>query len=184
MRKADAVEVVLHDDHVMTFADQVVLAAHADDALALLDTPTVDERALLGAWRYQPNEVVLHWDESVMPRRAAAWASWNFCAEPGVGGDQPVSVSYHMNRLQRLQTRRQYYVTLNRRLPLDAAKVIDRTVLTHPVYDVPALDSQARLPELNGPGRVWFCGSYFGYGFHEDAVRSAVELAARFGIML
>ena len=183
VRQGDAVRVVLHDDRVMTF-DQVVLAAHADESFALLDAPTADERALLGAWRYQPNEVVLHWDDAVMPSRGAAWASWNFCAEPGVGGDQPVSVSYHMNRLQRLQTQRQYYVTLNRRLPLDPAKVIDRTVLTHPVYDVPALDSQARLPSLNGPGRVWFCGSYFGYGFHEDAVRSAVDLAKAFHIEL
>ena len=183
VRKEAAVEVVLHDGRVLSF-DQVVLAAHADESLAMLDAPTADERDLLGAWSYQPNEVVLHWDESVMPRRAAAWASWNFCAEPGVGGDQPVSVSYHMNRLQKLATARQYFVTLNRRLPLDPAKVIDRAVLTHPVFHLAALESQSRLPELNGTGRVWYCGSYFGYGFHEDAVRSAVELAARFGIPL
>lgn len=180
-RKPDGIEVIDAAGRTLPF-DHVVLATHADDALHLLETPTTHEAKHLGAWRYQDNQVVLHTDESVMPPPRRAWASWNFEREPGAGDGQPISVSYHMNRLQRLRTEREYFVTLNRRQPLKDRHVLDRTVLRHPLYSFEALSGQPALRKRNGEHRTWFCGSYFGYGFHEDAVRSAVEVARGLGV--
>jgi predicted NAD/FAD-binding protein len=158
--------------------DHVVIGAHADQALALLGDPDAEEQSLLGAWTYQPNEVVLHTWEQVMPKHRACWASWNFAREPGVSDDSPVSVTYWMNRLQNLETERQYFVTLNRAGELPDSEVINRTVLHHPQYDRAAMQTQEPLRKRNGTRNTWLVGSYFGYGFHEDAVRSAVEAAA------
>ena len=104
--------------------------------------------------------------------------------EPGADDTNPVSLSYHMNRLQRLQTQRQYFVTLNRRTPVREDAVIDRAVLTHPIYTAESLNSQPGLRALNGRRRTWYAGAYLGYGFHEDAVRSAVDVASHFGAAL
>ena len=164
--------------------DHVVIATHADEALALLADPSPEETRDLGAWRYNANEVVLHTDTGRLPRKRKLWASWNFIRSPGDARDRPVAVSYHMNRLQNLSARRDYIVTLNPGEPLPNETVIDRTVLTHPEYSFESLASQPRLRANNGRHNTWFCGSYFGYGFHEDAVRSAVEIAGAFGIRL
>jgi predicted NAD/FAD-binding protein len=161
--------------------DRVVLACHADEALALLADPTPEEQRLLGAWRYQPNEAVLHTDPSVMPRARRAWASWNFWRPGGEGDEDTVSITYHMNRLQQLQTRRPYFVSLNRRNSIPDDACLHRETFTHPVYTFDAINSQEGLKALNGRSRTFFCGSYFGNGFHEDAVRSAVEVAGHFG---
>jgi predicted NAD/FAD-binding protein len=161
--------------------DAVVLACHADEALALLQDPSPEEARLLGAWRYSRNRVVLHTDARVMPSRRAAWASWNVAQEPGAEEAHPVSLSYHMNRLQRLGAQRDYFVTLNRRGALDEAAVIDHAVLTHPVYTADSLASQPALRALSGTRHTAYAGAYLGYGFHEDAVRSAVEVARVFG---
>jgi predicted NAD/FAD-binding protein len=163
--------------------EAVVIAAHADEALALLSDPSADERRLLGAWTYQPNDVVLHTDASLMPRRRGAWASWNVARLAADAGPHPVSVTYHMNRLQRLETHRPVFVTLNRTPDIAPAAVIDRATLTHPVYTAASMATQPRLERLNG-GRTFFCGSYFGFGFHEDAVRSAVAVARQLGVEL
>ena len=160
------------------------MGTHANEALALLDDPSEQERHLLGAWTYQPNEVVLHTSPEVMPQTKAAWASWNFCREEEDQDERPVSVSYHMNRLQKLPASQPFFVSLNRIHELPASCVINRAVMYHPQYTFEALYSQPRLPSLNGQRNTWFCGSYFGYGFHEDAVRSAVEVAKGFGIAL
>ncbi len=162
--------------------DHVVIGAHADEALALLDDPDEEERALLGAWRYQNNEVVLHTATANLPPHRRLWSSWNFVRAPGQAEDRPVSVSYHMNRLQRLRTRRDYVVTLNPVEPIPPDEVIDRTSLTHPLYSFAALESQEGIARRNGARRTWFCGSYLGYGFHEDAVRSAVAVAHGLGV--
>ncbi len=162
--------------------DYAVLATHADQALRLLQDPSPEEQRLLSPWTYQPNTVVLHTDASVMPPRQRAWASWNVVREPAAGPDAPVSVSYHMNRLQRLQTTHPYFVTLNRSAPIPGEHIIDETVMTHPGYTPASMATQPELPSLNGKNRTWFCGSYFGYGFHEDAARSGVEAARSMGV--
>jgi predicted NAD/FAD-binding protein len=162
--------------------DAVVLATHADEALRLLHDPSPEEQRLLGGWRYENNRTVLHTDPSVMPPHPRAWASWNF-ADPG-DRQAPVSVSYDMNRLQRLQTRTRFFVTLNRAESIPEEAVLMETTDTHPTYTFRSMATQPELPGLNGKQATWFCGSYFGYGFHEDAVRAGMAVANDFGIAL
>lgn len=164
--------------------DGVVIAAHADEALGLLADPSDAERRLLGAWIYQANDTVLHTDATVMPPLRRIWSSWNYTREPGGDPAGPATVSYWMNRLQSLSTHMPLFVSLNRRTPLRTDRVILRTVYHHPTYSRDALAAQRELPGLNGTRRTWYCGSYFGYGFHEDAVRSGVHVARSFGINL
>lgn len=163
--------------------DRVFLAAHADESLALLEDPSPEERRLLGAWRYARNETVLHTDASILPPLRRAWASWNCLREPGAHGGggrgDRLAVTYDMNNLQGLRTQEQYCVTLNREI--DKSRIIRRFVYTHPMYTFDSVRSQEGLPSLNGKRFTYFCGSYFGYGFHEDAVRSAVSAAGELG---
>lgn len=161
--------------------DHVVIAAHADEALAMLADPSEAERELLGAWRYSHNRTLVHTDRAVMPRSPRAWASWNYRRSRDRGDGSPVAVSYHMNRLQGLRTTEQYFVTLNPVEPIDDSRVVAEIDFTHPVYDFPAVRSQARLPGLQGQRRTWFCGAYHGNGFHEDAVRSGAAIGEAFG---
>jgi len=152
--------------------DQVVIATHPDQALAMLADPSEAEREVLGAIPYQRNEAVLHTDASLMPRRRAAWASWNFhlTPEPGAG----TTVTYWMNHLQRLRSREQYFVTLNRTGEIDPAKVIRKISYDHPVYTKEGVAAQARHAEISNPARrTHYCGAYWGWGFHEDGVVSA-----------
>ena len=158
--------------------DAVVLATHADQTLRLLAEPTADEARLLGAWRYELNTTVLHTDTAVLPPVRRAWACWNFRRERGDQGERPVYVTYSMNLLQGLATRRHYLVTLNHPGTLDEEQVLARMDYHHPLFTEASMATQASLPSLNGVGRTWFCGSYFGYGFHEDAVRSAHQAVA------
>lgn len=160
----------------------VVIAAHADEALALLADPTPEEREILGAIRYTPNVAVLHDDPALMPRRRSVWASWNYIggtAEEDAG--RPLCVSYWMNNLQSLPTRRQLFVTLNPPRAPKPESVIRSFEYEHPLFDAAALAAQERLWELQGRRNTWFCGSYFGYGFHEDALQSGLAVAAQFG---
>ncbi|BCA79297.1 FAD-dependent oxidoreductase [Desulfuromonas sp. AOP6] len=182
-RRPEGVQVTLADGEVLSF-DHVVLAAHADQNLAMLKDPSLLETRLLSPWRYQKNHTVLHTDSSLLPRRRSAWAAWNFTRERETEQDRPVFVTYYMNRLQGLRTSRDYCVTLNRRDPFDPATVIAEMDYHHPLYDFDAMATQRELPDLNGKQRTFFCGSYFGYGFHEDAVRSGVAVAKSFGISL
>jgi predicted NAD/FAD-binding protein len=144
--------------------DEVVCAVHSDQALGMLDEPSPAERELLGAFPYQPNQAVLHTDASLMPRRRAAWASWNYhlTAEPAAG----TTLTYDMNRLQSLQTDRRYFVTLNRTEAIDPAKIIRVIDYAHPVYTVEGMAAQARWGEISGADRVHFCGAYWRWGFH------------------
>lgn len=166
------------------FFEHVVIAVHADDALRLLEDPTEEEARLLGPWEYQVNDTVLHTDTSVLPREPRAWSCWNYCREDGEGDLRPVSVSYSMNLLQGLKTVRHYCVSLNRHTPVREDTVIARMVYRHPSYTFASVKTQKELHRLNGVRNRWFCGSYFGYGFHEDAVRSAVEVGREFGVGL
>lgn len=164
--------------------DFVVLASHADESLKLLADPEEDEKRLLGAWEYIPNTAILHTDESAMPESRRAWASWNYILETPLHPDAPVSLTYHMNRLQRLNTQKQYFVSLNRHQRIPDQHVHKVIHYTHPKYTPQSLATQTALTGLNGLNRTFFCGSYFGYGFHEDAVKSAVAVAEMFGITL
>lgn len=162
--------------------DQVVLACHSDEALALLgDTATASERRLLGAIRYQPNHAVLHTDTALLPRNRRVWSSWNYMAGAGAPDSRPVSVSYLMNRLQPLPFEQPVVVSLNPFIEPDPARVIARIDYAHPLFDGPAIDAQARLPEIQGRERLWYCGAWTGYGFHEDGLASAVRVARHLG---
>ena len=182
-RRNGGVTLITHDGEAMDF-DHVVIGTHADEALELLMDPSEREQSLLSPWRYQPNEVVLHTSPTHLPPKRKLWASWNFMREPGQSDQRPVSVSYYMNRLQNLQTKHDYIVTLNPGVEIPEERIINRTTLTHPLYSFESMATQPELREHNGTQNTWFCGSYFGYGFHEDAVRSAVEVAEGFGIEL
>lgn len=183
MRHNGKVSVETRDGRVDLF-DRAVIAAHADEALDLLADPSAEEDRLLGAWSYERNHTLLHTDDSVMPPNRRAWASWNYTRERGARGENAVSVTYDMTRLQGLAGKARYFVTLNRRCPVAASKVVREMWYSHPVFTSSALSTQADLPKLNGARGTYFCGSYFGYGFHEDAVRSGVDVARAFGIEL
>ncbi|MDX1971844.1 MAG: FAD-dependent oxidoreductase [Candidatus Sumerlaeia bacterium] len=175
-------QVVLHyEDRPKEEFDRVVIATHADQALRLLSDPSEDEQRLLGAWKYTPNDTVLHSDSTVMPPHRRAWCSWNF-HQLGKSASPHLSMTYHMNTLQGLKTKLDYFVTLNREDAYRAGTVIRELHYTHPVYDFGSLATQEHLPTLNGNRCTYFAGSYFGYGFHEDGIRSAVQVARAFGI--
>lgn len=178
LRRDDGVEV--HSDReLLGRFDEVVLATHADQALAMIDSPSDDEGALLSAFGYQENIAWLHSDDSVMPRLRRIWASWNY--QGGHTGG-PASVSYWMNRLQQLPTDENVFVTLNPETAPDPDRTYARMVYDHPVFDERAVSAQRTMERIQGRDRLWFCGSYLGYGFHEDGLRSAVNVAAAFNI--
>lgn len=162
--------------------DRVVIATHADQALKLLEDPSDEELQLLGPWKYSVNETYLHTDTRWMPTSQRAWASWNFIREAGAGADATVTLTYHMNRLQDLETKNEYLVTLNPFKPIAEEKVIAHITYTHPTFTFASLETQQQLQGLNGLRNTAFCGSYFGYGFHEDAAHSGVKAAAALGV--
>jgi hypothetical protein len=162
--------------------DQLVLATHADQALAILGRDaSARERAVLGAFRYQANPAVVHCDPRLMPRRRALWASWNYLSAPDEAGGRALCVSYWMNRLQNLSTPRPIFVTLNPIAEPAPETVFLRTSYAHPQFDHAALRAQRALPELQGVNRTWFGGSYCGYGFHEDGLEAGFGIADALG---
>ena len=159
--------------------DQVVMAVHADQVLPLLAGASRAERKIFNAFEYQDNRVVLHSDPALMPKRRGVWAAWNYLSDEVVDGKARVSVSYWMNRLQRLSGDKDYFVSLN---PLTEPKdVIFETTYAHPVFTREAMQAQAGLAAIQGVDRIWFCGAWSGYGFHEDGLRSAVQVAQGLG---
>ena len=164
--------------------DQVVLATHTDTTLSLLESPTVEERAVLKAIPYQANIAVLHTDERLLPRRRAAWASWNFHAPKPELSDEPVSLTYLINKLQPVPFARPVMVTMN---PLEAPR--DETILQaieyhHPVFLEGSDEAKRRVGSLQGRARTWFCGAWTRYGFHEDGLLSAVNVARQMGVAI
>ncbi len=158
--------------------DRVFLACHGDQALRLLADATGAEREVLGAMRYQRNDVVLHTDTSVLPRRRLAWAAWNYHVRDQ--GSERVAVTYDMNRLQRLGTRTPLLVTLNETEAIDPSSILLRTSYEHPVFSRQAVAAQARHAEIDGHDRAYFCGAYWRHGFHEDGVVSALNALEHF----
>ena len=184
VRRDEAGPVVkLQDDSEESY-DRVVIATHADDAYRLLADPSPDETRLFSPWQYSNNHTILHTDISLLPPNRRAWASWNYLREEAVESRSPVTVTYDMNRLQHLHTEQHYCVTLNPVRPIPREFIVREMEYTHPMFTVEALNTQKSLPSLSGQRGTYFCGSYLGYGFHEDAVRSAVTVARQFGVDL
>lgn len=180
-RDEDGVEVLDASGGLDRF-DEVVFATHPDTTLQILGfEATLRERHVLGAICYQDNEAVLHRDPALMPRRRAVWSSWNYLADGRGQPDRskPVSLTYWMNRLQNLRTERPVFVTLN---PIrDPRGEVQRFGYVHPQFDRAALDAQRSLPAIQGVRRTWFAGAWCGHGFHEDGLRSGLDVAAALG---
>jgi len=174
--------ILIEDQHgVVRSFTHVVVAAHADQALVLLDDPNADERRLLGAFKYSSNRTLLHSDPALMPYRRRVWSSWNFIGGERSTNDQVPCVSYWMNRLQGIDARHPLFVTLNPIREPRGDLVYREFLYTHPLFDQAALRAQRDLWQLQGRRNTWFCGSYFGYGFHEDALQSGLAVAEDLG---
>ncbi|MDO8447277.1 MAG: FAD-dependent oxidoreductase [Rhodoferax sp.] len=163
--------------------DKVVLASHSDQSLAMLGDASTPERETLGAIRYQPNRAVLHTDASVLPRKRRAWAAWNYVSAAQHGGTRPdetrVCLHYLINMLQPVPFTQPVLVSLNPQHEIDPRQVHGSFDYAHPVFDVDAIRAQGRVPALQGQRHTYFCGAWTGYGFHEDGLKSGLEVAAR-----
>lgn len=175
-RQPDTVKLVV-GDQVYGF-DEVVLACHADQALRLLAEPTMAERQILGAFRFSANDVILHTDQRWLPQTPRARASWNYhLRQPGLGRS---TVTYYMNRLQRLEKKHAYLVTLNEEVP--AAAVIGRYQYDHPIFDLESIAAQQQWSNISGIDRIHYCGAWWHNGFHEDGVQSALRVCSALGV--
>lgn len=161
--------------------DQVVLACHSDQALALLAHPTEGEVAVLSRLRYQPNRAVLHSDARLLPRRRALWSAWNYIGAGQADGERPVGVSYLINRLQPVPFRTPVVVSLNPPLEPAPERVLAEFAYSHPLFDQGAIDAQAALAAIQGRRGIWFCGAWTGYGFHEDGLKAGMAVARALG---
>ena len=164
-----------------TWYDRVVMASHADQSLKLLAGARRREKEILGTFKYQDNRALLHTDPTLMPKRRSVWASWNYMAEDSGRDASRVSVTYWMNRLQTLPVDKDYFVTLNPLKEPAPGTLIHEITYAHPIFTREAIAAQARLPEIQGTNRIWFCGAWCGYGFHEDGLRSASEVVQSMG---
>ena len=156
--------------------DEVIFATHSDDSLRLLADPTETEAKALGAIGYQPNDVVLHADENVMPKKRAVWSSWNYSETPAKRSGQ-IDITYWMNRLQPIPKDDPLFVTLNSTRPIREELIYDQVTMRHPVYDLDALKAQEAVRAINGQNNTWFCGAWMRNGFHEDGLASGIDVA-------
>ncbi len=178
-RTGHDVEIVGFDGRRRQF-DHVVIAAHADQALEIIADPSGEERRLLGAFHYLFNAAVLHSDAGLMPRRRRVWSSWNYMT----GGDREgckLAVTYWMNRLQGFASDRQLFVTLNPHREIEAGAILRQMTYSHPHFDTRAIEAQKELWSLQGRRNTWFCGAYFGAGFHEDGLQAGLAVAEALG---
>jgi predicted NAD/FAD-binding protein len=174
-RDAEGVRIIT-DGHAERF-DQVVIATHTDQALAMLREPSANESQVLGAIRYQANRAVLHTDASVLPANPKTWAAWNY--ERAASKDREssrVCLHYLLNRLQRIPFTQPVVVSLNPVQDIDPATIVGSYDYAHPVFDLPAIEAQQRLPLLQGQQQTWFAGAWAGYGFHEDGLKSGLSV--------
>jgi len=181
VRETETSATVRIEDGTVCEFDRVIIAAHADEALAMLSAPDEAQSRLLGAFGYQKNIATLHTDHSVMPRIRHAWASWNYRVGQAANGDREATTHYWMNALQGVSKTRDYFVSVNGADKIRPEAILYQTAYEHPVYTLRAMEAQRELPKLNTRSprqRIFFCGSYFRHGFHEDAYSSAVDLAA------
>ena len=180
VRQEGGVTVASTDGRTRRF-DHAVLACHGDEALALLGDPDAAEQALLGAFRYSSNVAVLHTDARLMPKRRAVWSSWNYVSGPDPDPDALPCITYWMNRLQGIGSKRPLFVTLNPPPGLDIAGVIRSDRYEHPLFDAAAMRAQRDIWSLQGQRRTWFCGAHFGSGFHEDGLQAGLAVAEALG---
>jgi len=193
MRLATPVTRITRHDNQVTITDStghtdifdhVVLASHTDQSLAMLGDPSPEERSILGAIRYRPNEVYLHRDENLMPKSKRVWASWNYMSDRDAGETRDVTVSYWMNRLQNIDRSKPVFVTLN---PFKAPRedlTFAKYVYDHPQFDASALSAKKRLADIQGVNNTWYCGAWCGHGFHEDGLVSGLDVARALGARL
>lgn len=170
-------KVLLHVNGTTEWFDEVIFACHSDQALKMLSDISVNERSILGDMAYQANEVVLHTDTSLLPKRKAAWASWNYLLEGNKDEQTRLpSLTYNMNILQHLQSEHTFCVTLNSTEQIDTNKILRTFTYDHPVFTTESIVAQQRKDEIQGVSNTWFCGAYWYNGFHEDGVRSALDV--------
>ena len=158
--------------------DKVVIATHADEALSLITDPTPEEKSILANFKYKNNIAIIHTDESLMPKNKKAWSSWN--SSVNKENTSETSITYWLNLLQNLKTNKNIFLSLNPFLKIDPKKIISKVKFTHPYYDKEALENQNRLKNIQNKKNLLFCGSYFGYGFHEDGIKSSLEMIKSF----
>lgn len=163
------------------YFDEVVIAAHSDQALRMLSEPSQKQRTILGSIPYKPNKVYLHRDESLMPKRRAAWSAWNYLGTRNGSGARDLSLTYWMNRLQNIDERYPLFVSLNPHTAPQPDKVFRELTYDHPQFDAAAIDAQRRLQSIQGEDNIWYCGAWTRYGFHEDGLRSGLEVARNLG---
>jgi len=180
VERGEQITVICEDGQHEQF-DDVVFACHSDEALALLAEPSEQEQEILGAIRYQPNKAVLHTDTNLMPKAKRAWASWNYLGTGADSRDQQLCVTYWMNLLQSLPTETPVLVTLNACKEIDPSKIIREFDYDHPWFDAAAIQNQPKLWNLQGQQNSWFCGAYFGSGFHEDGIQAGLAVAEKLG---
>jgi len=172
-RSSDNVRISIGNEYLDY--DHVVLATHADQSLNILNDPTEKEKEILSKFTYVSNKAFLHTDENLMPLRKNAWSSWN-----SITKDKKTCVTYWLNKLQNLKTDKNYFLTLNPVENINEVKIIKKEKFTHPNFNIENVKLQKDLQSLQGKKRTWFCGSYFGYGFHEDGLKSSIELIKNF----
>lgn len=178
----EAGRVVVHDTKgTQEIFDHVILAGHADQSLALLDNPSAAERDILGAFTFQENRVVVHSDESFMPKRKKCWASWVYLSSDRQDNRGSLALTYWMNNLQKMQTEKPLLVTLNPGRSPRADVTYDTHTFSHPVFTTRTLAAQNRMQDIQGAGNVWYAGAWQRYGFHEDGLMSAVNVCAKLG---
>lgn len=184
IRRDDAGVVLSSQGAVPERYDAVIIATHADEALALLEDPSDEERSALGSWGYSKNRTVLHTDTAILGPKRRLWAAWNYRRRRDSRADSPVAITYYMNKLQRLKAKRDYFVTLNCGDDIDPKSVLYEVEYTHPIYTPKSPQSQRAIRALNGTRNTYFCGAYMRYGFHEDGVLSALDVTRQMGLSL
>ncbi len=162
--------------------DSVVIGTHSDQALKLIKNPTSDELNVLSAIKYQKNIALIHTDESILPKRKLAWSSWNYLMNKGK--EELVTLTYNMNILQSLKSNKTYCVTINNTQDLNSDKIIKEIVYHHPLFTKESVQAQNKKSSICGQNNTYYCGAYWGYGFHEDGVNSALDVCKKFGLSL
>ncbi len=175
VRSDDNIRIIIGNEYIDY--DHVVLASHADESLDMLEKPTTQEKNILGKFKYVENEAILHTDESLMPQKKRAWSSWN-----SISDGKSTCITYWLNKLQNLKTPRNYFLTLNPIHNVQDNLIVKKINFTHPYLNTENTLLQKDLHKIQGKKRTWFCGSYFGYGFHEDGLKSSIELIKNFKI--
>jgi uncharacterized protein len=173
--------VIIHSNGSAQKFDQVVMATHGDVTAKLVDQKSVAETAILAKFQTSQNMAYLHRDKALMPKRRAVWSSWNYVGRSGDAQTSAVPISYWMNRLQNIDPSHDVFVSLNPRRAIDPAKLDATFTYRHPIFNAAAIAAQARLPEIQGKDRIWYCGAYWRYGFHEDGCMSGLDVARALG---